>query len=75
MLAPTATELLNNPAVRRALDEAWADSQADDPVARHEEGGWIYIAVITGEITVRRAPRGMRAARTSPSMRSTACRT
>ncbi len=62
MQAPTATELLNHPAVRVALDEAWADSQADDATGRHEEGGWIYMALISGEITVRRAPLGSRAA-------------
>ncbi|MDH3717696.1 MAG: hypothetical protein OES79_06190 [Planctomycetota bacterium] len=42
----------------RALDEAWADSQVDDPQRRHEEGGWIYLDPATGEITTRRAPAG-----------------
>ena len=58
MLAPTATELLNNPTVRRALDEAWTDSQADDAVARHEEGGWIYMNTTSGDIAVRHAAAG-----------------
>ncbi len=61
MRAPTATDLLVDPAVRRALDEAWAASQSDDPDNRHEEGGWIYMDLTTGVITVRRAPRGVQA--------------
>jgi hypothetical protein len=62
MQAPTASELLNDPTVRRAIDQAWADSMPDDPGRRHEEGGWIYLNTTTGEIAVRRAPRGARAA-------------
>jgi hypothetical protein len=56
--APTANQLLTHPIVMRALDEAWADSQVDDPQLRHEEGGWIYLDTATGEFTTRRAPRG-----------------
>jgi hypothetical protein len=41
MQAPTAADLLNEPVVQRALEEAWIDSVAADPVQRHEEGGWI----------------------------------
>jgi len=56
--APTATELLSHPVVRAAIDSAWADSKADDPAARHEEGGWIYLELASGVITVERAATG-----------------
>jgi hypothetical protein len=62
MQAPTATELISHPIVQRALDHAWADSAPDDPDRRHEEGGWIYLQTTTGEIIVRRAQGGARAA-------------
>ncbi len=57
---PTVAELLNDPVVQRALEQAWVDSQADDPVQRHEEGGWIYMDTTTGQISIRRAPPGLR---------------
>jgi hypothetical protein len=60
--APTASELLADPAVIRALDEAWHDSKADDPQQRHEEGGWVYMNVSTGELAIRRASSGMQTA-------------
>ena len=60
--APTASQLLMHPMVMRALDEAWADSQVDDPERRHEEGGWLYLDTAIGEITTRRAPAGKQAA-------------
>jgi hypothetical protein len=56
--APTKTELMNNAAVQRALEDAWADSQSGDPVLRHEEGGWIFADLANGTIAVRRAPAG-----------------
>lgn len=58
LAAPTADELLQNPIVMQALDQAWADSLSHDPDRRHEEGGWIYMDVISGMITVVRAPAG-----------------
>ena len=58
MQAPTATELMNEPVVQQALEEAWKDSLSHDPVRRHEEGGWIYMNVTTGELIVRRATAG-----------------
>lgn len=58
----TAGELIENPVVIQALDEAWADSQADDPRQRHEEGGWIYMNVSNSETTIRRALPGMQSA-------------
>jgi hypothetical protein len=57
---PTATELLADPVVQQALADAWADSLPGDPVARHEEGGWIYLDLTSGALTTRRAPRGSR---------------
>ena len=58
---PTASELLADPVVVQAMDEAWAESQSDDPENRHEEGGWIYMNLTTGEFTTRRATRGEQA--------------
>jgi RHS repeat-associated protein len=41
---PTGREiLLKSSEVRGAMERAWEESMADDPVLRHEEGGWIYI--------------------------------
>jgi hypothetical protein len=58
--APTADELLADPTVLHALGEAWEDSAANDPVMRHEEGGWIYIDLGSGQISVVRASPGHR---------------
>jgi hypothetical protein len=55
---PTADELLANPTVQKALEDAWQDSLAHDPVHRHEEGGWIYQDLATGQTNVIRAPCG-----------------
>src|SRR4051794_9208310 len=59
--APTATELLANPVVQQALEQAWTDSLPADPLQRHEEGGWIYCDTTTGTMVVRRAPAGVQA--------------
>ena len=59
---PNASQLMADPAVIQALDQAWEDSQSDDPGARHEEGGWIYMNASTGEIKIRRAMSGMQTA-------------
>src|SRR5438477_4684586 len=56
--APTSAELQINPVVLEAIEEAWRASQAHDPVRRHEEGGWIYQNLHTGEVCVRRASAG-----------------
>lgn len=61
MDAPTVTELLANPLVRAALEEAWIDSTPDDWLMRHEEGGWIYVNATSGGISIRRAAPGRRA--------------
>ncbi len=57
---PTASELLADPGVMQAMDEAWVDSQGNDPDDRHEEGGWIYMDLTTAAIVTRRAPTGTR---------------
>ena len=49
---------MNDAIVLNALDAAWVDSRPDDAIARHEEGGWIYMNTITGEISIRRATPG-----------------
>ena len=56
--APTAQELMADPVVQHALDQAWNDSLAADPAQRHEEGGWIYLDPASGVITVARASPG-----------------
>ena len=47
--------------MRQALEEAWSASQPNDPANRHEEGGWIYLDLISGEVSIRPAPRGTQA--------------
>lgn len=59
--APTAAELQSHPTIWQALQEAWQDSLPDDPARRHEEGGWIYMDVMTGEISVHRQVAGRQA--------------
>ena len=61
-LPPTASELLGDRTVVQALDQAWTDSRPEDSQQRHEEGGWIYVNISTGEITTRRASPGMQTA-------------
>jgi hypothetical protein len=56
--APTVGELTNDPVVRAALEHAWTASRADDPLARHEEGGWVYFDPTTAVIHVRHATAG-----------------
>lgn len=59
--APTAAQLLADPIVLAAMEQAWQDSLPNDPGRRHEEGGWIYADMATGVLTTRRAPAGARA--------------
>ncbi len=56
--APIFAELRINPVVAQAIEEAWRDSEADAPDQRHEEGGWVYQNLRTGEVCVRRALAG-----------------
>src|SRR5436190_5668920 len=59
--APSAQQLLADPIVELAMDQAWNASQPDDATARHEEGGWIYMDLVTGQLTTRQASAGTRA--------------
>jgi hypothetical protein len=50
---PRGFDLRDRDAVRKAFADAWADSE---PGAEgHEEGGWIYLNLVTGAISVERA--------------------
>ena len=63
--APTHGVLIRQAVVRNALRAAWAASNAavNPPVgAQHEEGGWVYLNLITGALSVRRAAAGAGAA-------------
>ena len=60
-VAPSASDLLSNPVVQAAMAQGWNDSQAADPVHRHEEGGWIYMNTTTGQIQFVPAPAGAQA--------------
>lgn len=62
MEAPTIAELLNDPVLLQALEQAWTDSQPNDATQRHEEGGWVYMDTRTGITATRRAPAGVQAA-------------
>lgn len=61
MRPPTVDELVKNPAVKQALEEAWKESLPSDPEKRHEEGGWVYMDVKTGKLDIRRANAGQQA--------------
>ena len=62
MQAPTVAELLQNPIVQHAIDQAWSDSPSLKRSARqHEEGGWIYCDSTTGAIAIRRSTSGAKA--------------
>jgi hypothetical protein len=56
--APTADELLRHPLIQQALLQAWTDSLPNDLALRHEEGGWIYMDVVSGTIHIERARKG-----------------
>ena len=62
MDAPNIAELMSEPVVLEALEQAWNDSMVGDPKRRHEEGGWIYCDTSTRTITAQRAAAGRRAA-------------
>lgn len=55
--------------VREEMARAWADSLSDDPINRHEEGGYI-IRYPDGVLTVERWPRGEQARIIPPPMES-----
>jgi hypothetical protein len=61
----TPEQIANDPAVKAAIDAAWADSSADNATTRHEEGGWIYEDA-DGNLTVQRWPAGNRSGIDAP---------
>ncbi len=64
-IPPTYHQLIRNGTVRAALGAAWtaSDPAVNPPVVnQHEEGGWVFLNLVTGDISVRRAPRGAGAA-------------
>lgn len=59
--APTYAELIAKPEVQAALASAWADSDpAINPPggSQHEEGGWVYLNIITDTLEIRRQTAG-----------------
>ncbi len=63
--APTFAELVGNPTVAAALAAAWGASSVgvNPPVgAQHEEGGWVYLNLITNALSVTRQAAGAGAA-------------
>jgi len=53
---PYLEEIMRDPAVQMALDQAWRDTNANTvPVtAAAEQGGWIYMDLQTGRLTILR---------------------
>lgn len=63
--APTHNQLIRRTVVRNGLAAAWtASNPAVNPPAttQHEEGGWVYLNLITNVLTVRRQAAGAGAA-------------
>lgn len=64
--APTYNSLIRNSAVKATIQQAWNDSDVAQPVAgvttQHEEGGWVYLNLISGTLLTQRAARGAGAA-------------
>jgi hypothetical protein len=59
--APTYDELIVKPEVRAAVAAAWTDSDpAVNPPGgtQHEEGGWVYLNIITDTLEIRRQTAG-----------------
>lgn len=57
---PTAAQMVADPTVSAAVEQAWTESQAGDKDNRHEEGGWIVQNTETGALSVHRWPKGTR---------------
>lgn len=60
---PTYADLIANPTVTAELANAWTASNPQVPniaagLAGHEEGGWIFLNLITGAVSTRRGPTG-----------------
>jgi hypothetical protein len=59
---PYLEEIMRDPQVVQALDQAWRETNADTiPVtAACEQGGWIYMNLRTGRLTIRRQDNRLR---------------
>ena len=63
--APGFGELVANGLVQAALHAAWVASNVAVPAAgttQHEEGGWVFMNLMTGDLTTQRAVHGAGAA-------------
>src|SRR4051812_36063935 len=56
-----------HPVIKAEMQQAWLDSQPDDPTKRHEEGGYILLNA-DGSLSVIRWPRGERSRIVPPPM-------
>ena len=58
--APTGKELSENSVVKNACDAAWKDSNVDaiNPNDWRENGGYIFMNLVSGEISTSRVPPG-----------------
>jgi hypothetical protein len=60
-------EPLASPAIRAEIIRAWRESQAEDPIKRHEEGGYI-VQNEDGTLAAERWSRGERSRITPPPL-------
>jgi hypothetical protein len=67
-----AVDIVKNPIVQAALNQAWNDSLPDELEARHEEGGWI-IQNSAGGLRIQRCPSGAVPAPDSTDMTMVVC--
>ncbi len=59
--APSYNRLINRRVVQAALRSAWTASNPAVPgsgTTQHEEGGWVYMNLFTGNLSIRRATAG-----------------
>jgi hypothetical protein len=66
LIIPAGATLVADPSVQAALATAWAACNAaltcgGGPTTAHEEGGWIYLDIITGSTSTRSAVAGAQA--------------
>ena len=54
--SPTFEELKKDSMVLQAMEDAWkaSDVRALRPLVPHEEGGWIFMNLITGSLSIKR---------------------
>jgi hypothetical protein len=58
--APTGDQLMGNPIVTSAMDDAWANSNvgAKNPNDWRENGGYIFMNVVSGQISILKGAQG-----------------